>query len=47
MIQWQKRPDDSAMPSKKTDKLAQYYDIYGHGDPVAPQSLGSPIQEDH
>ena len=36
MIQWHKRPDDAAMPSKKADKLARYYDICGRGDPVAP-----------
>jgi len=36
MIQWLKRPDDAAMPSKKADKLARYYDICGCGDPVAP-----------
>jgi hypothetical protein len=47
MIKWHKHPDDSAMPSKKADKLAWYYDICGWGDPVAPQILGLPIQEDH
>jgi hypothetical protein len=36
MINWDKRPDDAAMPSKKTDKLARYYDSCGRGNPVAP-----------
>jgi hypothetical protein len=37
MIQWYKRPDDTAMPGKKADKLARYYDICARGDPVAPK----------
>ncbi len=36
MIQWHKRPDDAAMPGKKAEKLARYYDIYRRGDPVTP-----------
>jgi hypothetical protein len=36
MIQWHKRPNDAAMPSKKAEKLARYYDICGRGNPVAP-----------
>jgi hypothetical protein len=37
MIQWFKRPDDTAMPPKKKDKLARYRDICGRGDPLPPQ----------
>jgi hypothetical protein len=47
MIQWHKRPDDSAMPSKKAEKLARYYDICGRGEPVAPKILGLQLQEEH
>ncbi len=47
MIQWHKRPDDSAMPSKKAEKLARYYEIYGCGEPVAPNILGLQPQEEH
>jgi hypothetical protein len=36
MIHWHKRQDDAAMPSKKADKLARYYDSCGRGNPVAP-----------
>jgi hypothetical protein len=36
MIQGHKQLDNAAMPSKKADKLARYYDICGCGDPVAP-----------
>ncbi len=37
MIQWYKRPDNSAMPTKKPDKLARFLDICGRGDPDPPQ----------
>ena len=47
MIQWHKRPDDSAMPSKKAEKLARYYEICGRGEPVAPNILGLQPQEEH
>ncbi len=47
MIQWHKRPDDSVMPSKMADKPTWYYNIYGGGDPVAPQISGSPNQKVH
>ncbi len=40
MIQWHKQPDDAAMPSKKAEKLARYYDICGRGEPVAPTVMG-------
>ncbi len=36
MIQWFKRPNDTAMPTKKAEKLARYYDICGRGDPPVP-----------
>jgi hypothetical protein len=47
MIQWHKRPDDSAMPSKKAEKLARYYEICGRGEPVAPNISGLQPQEEH
>jgi hypothetical protein len=43
MIQWHKRPDDAAMPSKKAEKLARYYDICGRGNPVAPTVLAATL----
>jgi len=37
MIQWYKRPSDSAMPPKKCDKLARYREICGRADTQPPQ----------
>jgi hypothetical protein len=31
-----KNPEDAAMPSKKNEKLARYFEICSRGDPVAP-----------
>jgi hypothetical protein len=39
MMQWYKRPEDGAIPSKKVDKLARYHEIKGHGDPPMPQPI--------
>jgi hypothetical protein len=30
MLQWYKSPSNTAMPSKKADKLARYYQICNH-----------------
>ncbi len=50
MIQWFKHPNGTAMPTMKAEKLAQYYDICGRGDPPAsilrdlpPLPLPAPI----
>ncbi len=43
MIQWHKRPEDEAMPSKKREKLARYHEIKEHGDPLEPQLLEQQI----
>jgi len=42
MIQWYKRPNDSAMPPKKCDKLARYREICGRADPQPPQLQNEP-----
>jgi hypothetical protein len=42
MIQWYKRPNDSAMPPKKCDKLARYQEICGRADPQPPQLQNEP-----
>jgi len=36
MLQWYKRLDDTAMPAKKSDKLARYFEICCKGDPTPP-----------
>jgi hypothetical protein len=43
MIQWHKRPEDAAMPSKKGEKLARYHEIKERGDPPEPQLLEQQI----
>jgi hypothetical protein len=37
MLQWFKRPSDTAMPNKKSDKLARYRDICGRAEPQPPE----------
>jgi hypothetical protein len=36
MLQWYQCPEDAAMPSKKNEKLARYFEICSQGDLVAP-----------
>ena len=43
MIQWHKRPEDAAMPSKKGETLAGYHEIKERGDPQEPQLLEQQI----
>jgi hypothetical protein len=42
MLQWYKNPSDTAMPSKKSDKLARYHQICNRGDPPEPELLPLP-----
>jgi len=42
MLQWYKNPSDTAMPTKKADKLARYYQICMRGDPTGPELLQLP-----
>jgi hypothetical protein len=37
MLQWYKNPNDTAMPTKKAEKLARYYQICNRGDPLEPE----------
>jgi len=40
MLQWYKSPSNTAMPSKKADKLARYYQICNRSkDPPEPEFL--------
>ena len=37
MLQWYKNPNDTAMPTKKAEKLARYYQICNQGDLLEPE----------
>jgi hypothetical protein len=43
MLQWYINNSDTAMPTKKADKLAQYYQICMQGEPTTPILLLLPL----